>query len=108
MRVEIAGHIGPIIEAYDPLALRVTADGLRALWLQFEPKSIAGIKTLPAVLNWQNDCCLMSKSTSKRLSVSLSVSLPEEKLDLCAIFSPGISLPKTQSPPGYCATRFAV
>jgi 3-methyladenine DNA glycosylase AlkD len=30
--------------AYDPTAPRVTADNLRDLWLQFEPKSIEGIK----------------------------------------------------------------
>jgi len=44
MRAKIADQVAPIIEAYHPLAPRVTADSLRTLWLQFEPKSIAGIK----------------------------------------------------------------
>jgi len=44
MKKEVANQIGPLIEAYDPVAPGVTADGLRNLWLQFEPKSVAGIK----------------------------------------------------------------
>jgi 3-methyladenine DNA glycosylase AlkD len=44
MKAEIAGQVGPILAAYDPAAPGATADGLRHLWLQFEPKSIAGIK----------------------------------------------------------------
>jgi 3-methyladenine DNA glycosylase AlkD len=44
MREEISGQLGPILMAYDPTVPRVTADQLRALWLQFEPKSIEGIK----------------------------------------------------------------
>jgi 3-methyladenine DNA glycosylase AlkD len=37
-------EISPILAAYDPAAPRATADRLRDLWLQFEPKSIGGIK----------------------------------------------------------------
>jgi len=44
MKADIAGQVGPILAAYDPAAPRATTDGLRGLWLQFEPKSTAGIK----------------------------------------------------------------
>jgi 3-methyladenine DNA glycosylase AlkD len=44
MKVEIADQVSSIIAAYDPATLGATADALRALWLQFESKSIAGIK----------------------------------------------------------------
>jgi hypothetical protein len=41
---DIADALRPLIAAYDPRAPGATADGLRNLWLQFEPKSMAGIK----------------------------------------------------------------
>jgi len=44
MMVATADQLGPIIMAYDPAAPRATADSLRSLWLQFESKSVAGIK----------------------------------------------------------------
>ena len=44
MSSEIADQVGSLIEAYDPGVPGVTADGLRDLWLQFEPRSMAGIK----------------------------------------------------------------
>ena len=44
MTAEIADQVDPILAAYDPAAPHGTADALRALWLQFEPKSVAGIK----------------------------------------------------------------
>jgi len=44
MREEIAGQLYPILMGYDPTVPRTTADQLRHLWLQFEPKSIGGIK----------------------------------------------------------------
>jgi len=44
MREEITRQLGPILMAYDPTMPRVTANHLRDLWLQFEPKSIEGIK----------------------------------------------------------------
>ncbi len=44
MMAEIAGQVGIIVAAFDPAAPRTTADGLRDLWLQFEPKSMGGIK----------------------------------------------------------------
>jgi 3-methyladenine DNA glycosylase AlkD len=44
MTMATTDQLGPIILAYDPAAPRVTADGLRSLWLQFESKSVAGIK----------------------------------------------------------------
>ncbi len=44
MKEKFTGQLGPILEAYDPSEPRVTADNLRTLWLQFEPKSIEGIK----------------------------------------------------------------
>jgi 3-methyladenine DNA glycosylase AlkD len=43
-KVELADQVGAILAAYDPAVPRATADALRALWLQFEPKSVAGIK----------------------------------------------------------------
>jgi hypothetical protein len=43
-KATIADQVGPILAAYDPAAPRATADALRDLWLQFEPKSVAGIK----------------------------------------------------------------
>jgi 3-methyladenine DNA glycosylase AlkD len=43
-KVELADQVDRIIAAYDPAAPRATADALRGLWLQFEPKSVAGIK----------------------------------------------------------------
>jgi len=44
MTAEIADQVGPIISVYDPAAPGTAADALRGLWLQFEPKSMAGIK----------------------------------------------------------------
>ncbi len=44
MTVEIASQVTAIVAAYDPSEPRVTADSLRDLWLQFEPKSMEGIK----------------------------------------------------------------
>jgi 3-methyladenine DNA glycosylase AlkD len=44
MATATADQLGPIIVAYDPDAPRATADALRSLWLQFEAKSVAGIK----------------------------------------------------------------
>jgi 3-methyladenine DNA glycosylase AlkD len=41
---EISRQVGSILADYDPAAARVTTDRLRELWLQFEPKSIEGIK----------------------------------------------------------------
>jgi 3-methyladenine DNA glycosylase AlkD len=43
-KVELADQVGAILAAYDPAAPRATADALRGLWLQFEPKSVAGIR----------------------------------------------------------------
>jgi 3-methyladenine DNA glycosylase AlkD len=44
MTVEITDRVSQILAAYDPAAPHATADALRDLWLQFEPKSVAGIK----------------------------------------------------------------
>ncbi len=44
MTAEIVGQVGSILAVYDHAAQRATADGLRGLWLQFEPKSMGGIK----------------------------------------------------------------
>lgn len=41
---EIPNQVSEIVETYDPAAPSLTADRLRVLWLQFEPKSVAGIK----------------------------------------------------------------
>ncbi len=41
---EIREQLAPILAEYDAAAPTVTADRLRDLWLQFEPKSVAGIK----------------------------------------------------------------
>ena len=43
-KVATTDRVVPILAAYDPAAPGDTADALRDLWLQFEPKSIAGIK----------------------------------------------------------------
>jgi hypothetical protein len=44
VKERIADPLGRILAAYDPTAPHATADDLRHLWLQFEPKSMAGIK----------------------------------------------------------------
>jgi 3-methyladenine DNA glycosylase AlkD len=44
MQVEVTNQVQALLAAYDPAAPRATADGLRALWLQFEPKSIDSIR----------------------------------------------------------------
>ncbi|MFZ5912118.1 MAG: DNA alkylation repair protein [Chloroflexota bacterium] len=44
MGIDISKHVGELLENYDPKSPDVTANGLRSLWLQFEPKSIAVIK----------------------------------------------------------------
>ena len=44
MKEKIAAQLGPILAAYDPTTPHDTADKLRDLWLQFEPKSMEGIK----------------------------------------------------------------
>jgi 3-methyladenine DNA glycosylase AlkD len=44
MNGSISEQLDPILVDYDPCAPRVTANGLRDLWLQFEPKSIEGIR----------------------------------------------------------------
>ena len=44
MTAEITNQVNAIIEDYDPDAPKKTAEKLRDLWLQFEPKSIDGIK----------------------------------------------------------------
>jgi 3-methyladenine DNA glycosylase AlkD len=43
-KVATTDQVAPILTAYDPSAPGDTADALRDLWLQFEPKSAAGIK----------------------------------------------------------------
>jgi 3-methyladenine DNA glycosylase AlkD len=43
-RTDIPTQVSTILTAYDPTATRPAADALRELWLQFEPKSIEGIK----------------------------------------------------------------
>ena len=44
MKEKIVEQLDPILAVYDPSEPQVTADKLRELWLQFEPKSVAGIK----------------------------------------------------------------
>jgi 3-methyladenine DNA glycosylase AlkD len=44
MTAEIASQVASIVVAYDPATPHATADRLRDLWLQFEPKSIEVIK----------------------------------------------------------------
>jgi 3-methyladenine DNA glycosylase AlkD len=43
-KVATTDQVAPILAAYDPAAPGDTADAVRDLWLQFEPKSAAGIK----------------------------------------------------------------
>ena len=45
MKSEIAHKVHQILAAYDSSAPHATADRVRTLWLQFEPKSIEGIKS---------------------------------------------------------------
>ena len=44
MEGELTHQVRSLVAAYDPAGPRPTADGLRDLWLQFEPGSMAGIK----------------------------------------------------------------
>ena len=44
MKDNTIDQLGAILMTYDPAAPRMTADNLRDLWLQFEPKSMDGIK----------------------------------------------------------------
>jgi hypothetical protein len=44
MKTEIGEQVTSIMVEYDPAMPGGTADRLRELWLQFEPKSVAGIK----------------------------------------------------------------
>jgi 3-methyladenine DNA glycosylase AlkD len=44
MEAEIPDRVGAILASYHPEVPRAAADSLRDLWLQFEPKSIQGIK----------------------------------------------------------------
>lgn len=44
MSMGIAQQVDPILYAYDPLSPQATADALRVLWLQVDPKSMGGIK----------------------------------------------------------------
>jgi len=44
MDIDIKKHVGELLADYDPLSPERTADHLRSLWLQFEPKSVQGIK----------------------------------------------------------------
>ncbi|MCP4539034.1 MAG: DNA alkylation repair protein [Chloroflexi bacterium] len=44
MTADIVSQVASIIAAYDPVAPHIAADGLRDLWLEFEPKSIEVIK----------------------------------------------------------------
>jgi 3-methyladenine DNA glycosylase AlkD len=43
-KTDIPTQVNAILTTYDPTAPRSAADALRELWLQFEPKSIEGIK----------------------------------------------------------------
>jgi 3-methyladenine DNA glycosylase AlkD len=43
--MDIKKHVASILAGYDPAAPQATADALRALWLQFEPRSVDVIKT---------------------------------------------------------------
>ncbi len=44
MAVDVTAAVQQLLAAYDPAAPRPTAAQLRELWLQFEPKSVGGIK----------------------------------------------------------------
>lgn len=45
MNIDIAKHVSELLTDYDPQSPDATADGLRDLWLKFEPKSIDVIKS---------------------------------------------------------------
>ena len=44
MKEKLGIQVKSILSTYDPSTPQTTADALRALWLQFEPKSTSGIK----------------------------------------------------------------
>jgi 3-methyladenine DNA glycosylase AlkD len=44
MTAQVKEQVGLLVAAHDPGAAARTADGLRELWLQFEPKSVRSIK----------------------------------------------------------------
>ena len=44
MKQQIGAEVAKILTGYDPGNPAATADGLRTLWLSFEPKSMGGIK----------------------------------------------------------------
>jgi 3-methyladenine DNA glycosylase AlkD len=44
MKVQVGAEVSSILTNYDPAGPRATANALRELWLQYEPKSMAGIK----------------------------------------------------------------
>jgi len=44
VKIDISGRVGEILADHDPAQPGATADALRELWLQFEPKSVGGIK----------------------------------------------------------------
>ncbi len=44
MAADVKAEVQHILDDYNPLAPGTTADALRTLWLQFEPKSMEGIK----------------------------------------------------------------
>jgi 3-methyladenine DNA glycosylase AlkD len=68
MTIATTDQLGPIIAAYDPSAPRASADALRALWLQFESKSMAGIK---AELRDQQETAGISISALKAVGKDL-------------------------------------
>jgi 3-methyladenine DNA glycosylase AlkD len=45
MKLDVKEQVASILAGYDPAAPKATADALRTLWLQFEPKSVDVIKT---------------------------------------------------------------
>ena len=57
---QIRGRVASLIDEYDPSVPRLTADGLRTLWLGFEANSIGGIK---------------EKEQAKQETVGISVSV---------------------------------
>ena len=44
MTADMKGRVDAILAAYDPARAAATADALRGLWLESEPKSVGGIK----------------------------------------------------------------
>ena len=68
--VELAQRLDEILRAHDPGAPGATADELRSLWLQYEPRSIDVIKQSCATSRRRSAFRQPCSRTSARVSAS--------------------------------------